>query len=262
MEKLNYEDLKKAVRESDSYPEVCIKLGFDPKKGNIKKNIERQVKRMELSTSHFSTIQRLKNKWNKDKIKKLVKTCKTYKEILLELDYLPIYTNYEKLKKLLKEWNIEFKSSLSDKEKWKEENLSNIVKNSFSYRGCLKKLNIRNAGGNFRTLKKYIEKYNIDTSHFKIEQCLGHKKDISEYLVENSNCSRANLKRRLLEENILENICVLCGQDNNWKGTKISLVLDHINGIHNDNRIENLRIVCPNCNAGLDTFAGKNNKIK
>jgi predicted amidophosphoribosyltransferase len=39
---------------------------------------------------------------------------------------------------------------------------------------------------------------------------------------------------------------------------KISLILDHINGIHNDNRIENLRIVCPNCNAGLDTFAGKN----
>ena len=41
---------------------------------------------------------------------------------------------------------------------------------------------------------------------------------------------------------------------------KISLILDHINGVHNDNRIENLRIVCPNCNAGLDTFAGKNNK--
>jgi hypothetical protein len=42
---------------------------------------------------------------------------------------------------------------------------------------------------------------------------------------------------------------------------KISLILDHINGVNNDNRLENLRIVCPNCNAGLDTFAGKNKKI-
>ena len=44
----------------------------------------------------------------------------------------------------------------------------------------------------------------------------------------------------------------------NGKVKKMSLILDHINGIHNDNRIENLRIVCPNCNATLDTHAGKN----
>ena len=44
----------------------------------------------------------------------------------------------------------------------------------------------------------------------------------------------------------------------NWNGMKISLILDHINGVSSDDRIENLRIVCPNCNAGLDTFAGKN----
>ena len=62
----------------------------------------------------------------------------------------------------------------------------------------------------------------------------------------------------LYKEEILSPVCSLCGQDENWNGMKISLILDHINGIHNDNRIENLRIVCPNCNAGLDTFAGRN----
>jgi hypothetical protein len=52
----------------------------------------------------------------------------------------------------------------------------------------------------------------------------------------------------------------MCGQDENWYGNKISLILDHINGINTDNRIENLRIVCPNCNATLPTHGGKNVK--
>lgn len=52
----------------------------------------------------------------------------------------------------------------------------------------------------------------------------------------------------------------MCGQGEEWNGKKMSLILDHINGVHNDNRLENLRIVCPNCNATLDTHCGKNNK--
>ncbi len=52
----------------------------------------------------------------------------------------------------------------------------------------------------------------------------------------------------------------MCGQGEIWFGKKISLILDHINGINNDNRLINLRIVCPNCAASLDTHCGKNVK--
>jgi len=262
LEKISKETLEKIVSESISFPDVCIKLGYDPKT-NIKLNIERKIRRLKISTTHFETIKNKKNRWNKEKIEDLIKISTTYKEILLEIGYLPIETNYKKLKKLLKEWNLEFIPSKFDINKnWGRERVENAVKSSFSYRECLRKLDVGSLGGNHNTLKKYIKLYNIETTHFELPKTSNKKKDISEYLIENSNCSRTNLKKRLLDECILVNKCCLCGQTENWNGLKISLILDHINGINNDNRLENLRIVCPNCNAGLETFAGKNIKTK
>jgi 5-methylcytosine-specific restriction endonuclease McrA len=63
------------------------------------------------------------------------------------------------------------------------------------------------------------------------------------------------LKRRLISESLLENKCSIqeCGLTE-WCGRPIVLVLDHINGVNNDNRLENLRFLCPNCNSQQDTF--------
>ena len=47
--------------------------------------------------------------------------------------------------------------------------------------------------------------------------------------------------------------CELCGQTESWRGRTMALILDHVNGVPTDNRLENLRIVCPNCAATLDT---------
>ena len=85
-----------------------------------------------------------------------------------------------------------------------------------------------------------------------------NKIDLSKILVENSTYSRIHLKERLYKEGLKERKCELCGQDENWNGKHMSLILDHINGTYNDHRFENLRIVCPNCNATLDTHCSKN----
>lgn len=154
--------------------------------------------------------------------------------------------------------------------KYLRENLEPVVKSSKTISEILDKLELRKAGGNFQIIKNYIEKYQFDISHFENDSSDRFfrmvdsfvRKPLDLYLIENSTYSRSSLKKRLYKEGILSPICSLCGQDENWNGTKISLILDHINGVHNDNRIENLRIVCPNCNAGLDTFAGKNNDRK
>lgn len=118
--------------------------------------------------------------------------------------------------------------------------------------------------GNRQTLKKYIDDYCIDVSHFgKRSFNVGNnfiKTPTSEILVSGSTFNTTNLKKRLYNEGLKQPICELCGQDENWYGKKMSLILDHINGINNDHRLENLRIVCPNCNATLDTHSGKNVK--
>jgi len=83
---------------------------------------------------------------------------------------------------------------------------------------------------------------------------------LSEVLVPNSTYSRGYLKQRLFAEGLKDRRCEMCGQDENWRGRLMSLVLDHINGVPDDNRLENLRIVCPNCAATLDTHCGRKNR--
>lgn len=149
-----------------------------------------------------------------------------------------------------------------------KEILEKIVKDSKTITEVIKKMGLRAAGGNFKSIKKRIEKYEIDTSHFESDKIrkeklsnyirLHHKKSLIECLTEDSNYSRKNLKDRLYLEGLKEKKCEICGQGEIWRGKKMSLILDHINGIWNDNRIENLRIVCPNCNATLPTHCGKN----
>jgi len=152
---------------------------------------------------------------------------------------------------------------------YEKENLENIVKDSKSYTDCLKKIGLSNRPGNYDTLKKYIKIYQLDISHFYSDYLGGlrrHnlelKKPLNEILVEKSNFSRRILKKRILEEGLKQNICEECGQDEFWRGKKISMILDHINGINDDNRIENLRMLCPNCNATLETHCGKNIRKK
>ena len=86
---------------------------------------------------------------------------------------------------------------------------------------------------------------------------------MKDILIENSTYTNSTrLKDKLYDSNLKKRECELCGQGEEWNGKKMSLIIDHINGKHLDNRIENLRIVCPNCNATLDTHCGKNIKHK
>lgn len=152
--------------------------------------------------------------------------------------------------------------------RFSREQLCDAVAQSRSWAETLRQLGYRSAGGNWLTLKKYAARWDISTEHFdpdavRRETLKGanRPRPISEILVEDSNYSRHHLKLRLFAEGLKPRRCELCGQDEIWQGQRMALILDHVNGIPNDNRLENLRIVCPNCAATLDTHCARKNRV-
>jgi 5-methylcytosine-specific restriction endonuclease McrA len=149
---------------------------------------------------------------------------------------------------------------MSDKEKLQE-----AVKNSFSFAQVLKKIGLAPKGGNYRILQRKIKELDLDIKHFTGK---GHLKGkthswnkqfpLDTILVENSNYQSYKLKNRLLKEGLIVNKCSECSLEDIWNGKKINLHLDHVNGNNTDNRLENLRMLCPNCHSQTDTYAGKN----
>jgi hypothetical protein len=155
------------------------------------------------------------------------------------------------------------------KNKYLKENFEPIILISKSLTDVLIKLKMGTKGNSRKTLKKYIKQYNINISHFETfterNKINGKIKRIplDEILIKDSLYNNtSHLKNRLYDEGLKDHKCELCGQDEWWFGKKMSLILDHINGTNNDNRLENLRIVCPNCEGTLSTHCRGNRIIK
>jgi len=150
-----------------------------------------------------------------------------------------------------------------------ESELRRAVARSLSISEALRQLGYCHTGANPRTFKKYVRLWSISTDHFDAGAArLATLKRIgrapiplAEILVAGSSYNRFDLKQRLFAEGLKQRRCELCGQDETWNGRRMSLVIDHINGVSNDNRLENLRIVCPNCAATLATHCGRKNRL-
>ena len=159
---------------------------------------------------------------------------------------------------------------MSRRRSWTTEKLENSVKNSSSYRQVLAKLGLVEAGGNYDQVKKYIKENNFSTKHFTGKGwCKGMKFEnakpripTEEILVQNSTFQSFKLKKRLFKLGIKKRECEKCGWCKISLDGRIPLELDHVNGDRHDNRLENLRVLCPNCHSLEPTHRGLNRKNK
>lgn len=146
-----------------------------------------------------------------------------------------------------------------------------IVKNSFTFTEILKKCDLQNKGGNINTVKRRLVKENINFSHIKtglnhnkgrvfIRQQISLQEALLKYFIPCCAATRHILIKLIKRFNLLKYSCKECGCESIWNNKPVSLQLHHINGINNDNRLENLILLCPNCHSQTENFAGKSLK--
>lgn len=148
--------------------------------------------------------------------------------------------------------------------KLSDEQFVELLKNSSTISEVLFKLgySVKGNSWGFAKIRQRISDLNLDGSIFKGKSPITkygslHKVNASDILKPNCKHARSVLRRYVIKNNLIPYRCAICGCVE-WQGRTLSLELDHINGINNDNRIENLRFLCPNCHSQTTTYGSRN----
>ena len=142
-------------------------------------------------------------------------------------------------------------------DQYSEEELRQMVAESKTFRELSQKIGYTPTGRTNDTIRKRLEKYSISTEHFTTHGRTAIERNEENVFCEKSTATQAVLRRWYLKGNYSEYKCAICGLPPIWNDKELVLTLDHINGCNNDNRLNNLRWICPNCDRQLPTFAGK-----
>ncbi|RSN50584.1 HNH endonuclease [Streptomyces sp. WAC 04229] len=155
--------------------------------------------------------------------------------------------------------------------KWTREILEPVVAESASVYEVLRRLGLAPVGGHHANISRRIKAYGIDTSHFtpvvrtERQRLNQRRRTPAEILVEDTSDDArrtpgSRLKRAMRELG-MEERCSLCGVESVWLGEPLPLEVDHIDGNWRNNRLENLRLLCPNCHSTTDSYRGRGKRI-
>jgi rubrerythrin len=143
--------------------------------------------------------------------------------------------------------------------------LQDLLDSSDSLAEVLIKIGMSVHGNNYKELNYRIKLDNLSLENLSKNKTNKIKKRatkiaIEDVLVNKSTYSRQSLKLRLVSDGLLPYRCEICFNEGVWNKNPLTLQLDHKNGVNTDNRLENLRFLCPNCHSQTDTYTGKNSK--
>lgn len=151
--------------------------------------------------------------------------------------------------------------------KLSDEQFVELLKKSSTISEVLFKLGYTVKGNSwgYSQVKRRIDDLNLDYSIFKGKSAVIKTNKLNnvkkeDILKENCKHQRTVLRRYIIKNNLIPYKCAICGCTE-WQGKTLSLELDHINGVNNDNRLENLRFLCPNCHSQTSTYGSRNQQL-
>ena len=265
------DQLRRAVASSTSIKMTMRTLGISSG-GSGHYTIRHRVKELGLDTRHFDSPGALKGSWTDDDLRAVVPRSSGYIDVLGRLGIVPSGGIEKRLKRRISLLGISTMHFVRKRgprgrkgTRWTDEELRKAVTAARSYAETIRAIGLIPAGGNYDQVKRRIVELRLDVSHFTGQSWNAGgvfrprpPRSLDEMLVAGRWTTTHNLKKRLLREGLKTSACELCGWCVRSPDGRIPVELDHINGDKTDNRLENLRILCPNCHALQPTHRGLN----
>lgn len=209
-------------------------------------------------------------KYTRERLEEAARESQTLSDVCRRLGVEPTGWNRRYVHERMKKLGIDVSHFERGGIKWTRQILEPVVARSSSVNDVLRRLELDPVGGHHTHISRRIKAYGLDTSHFtpvvrtERQRYNQRRRTAEEILVaqEPAHARRvpsSRLKRAMREMGVEER-CALCGVEAVWRGKPLPLEVYHIDGDWRNNRIENLRILCPNCHSTTDTYRGRARK--
>lgn len=204
-------------------------------------------------------------RWTDDELRVAIASSTSFRDAAVRLGAVETRKRVRRRARELGLDTTHFRADRNKARQWSDDDLRRAVLGARSLAAIVRALGLRAAGGNFAHVRRRIEELGLDTSHvlgqgWNLGRSPGVKRPLSEILVAGRWTSTHALKLRLLRAGLKRPACELCGWAQRAADGRVPVELDHVNGDRDDNRLENLRILCPNCHALQPTHRGLNRK--